>query len=121
MSVVLWVLQGVLALAFAGAGLMKLTSERKVLVDKGQGWAAHATDGQVKLVGAAEVLGALGLVLPAALGIVPVLTPIAALALAATMIGAVVVHVRMRDAKGAVPAGVLAVLSLVVGIGRFLV
>ena len=119
MNIVLWVVQALLALAFAGAGLMKLTSERKVLVDRGMGWAEHYSGGAVKLIGAVEVLGAIGLVLPAALGIAPVLTPIAAAGLALVMAGAVVDHVRRDDAKGAVPALVLGVLSLFVAVARF--
>lgn len=119
MNIVLWVVQALLALAFAGAGLMKLTSERQVLVDRGMGWAAHYSAGAVKLIGAVEVLGAIGLVLPAALGIAPVLTPIAAAGLALVMVGAVVDHVRRDDAKGSVPALVLGALSLFVAVARF--
>lgn len=119
MNIALWIVQGVLALVFAGAGLTKLTTERKAIVDKGMGWAAHWSDGGVKFIGAVEVLGALGLVLPQALGIAPVLTPIAAAALTLVMIGAVVDHLRHNDAKGAPPAAVLALLALFVAIGRF--
>lgn len=118
MNVVLWIITGVLAAAFAAAGLMKLTTPRAALADK-MHWVNNATDGQVKLVGLVEVLGAIGLVLPAIVDIAPVLVPLAAIGLALTMVGAVVVH--LRDGEGfaaAMPAVVLGLLCLVVAWGR---
>jgi hypothetical protein len=64
------------------------------------------------MIGAAEVAGAFGLVVPAATGIVPVLTPIAAGALAVLMAGATVTHVRLGE-PFTFPL-VLMILSLVV-------
>jgi uncharacterized membrane protein YphA (DoxX/SURF4 family) len=119
MTVLAWVLQGVLGLAFLAAGGMKLAQERKKLVDSGMGWAEDLSDGAVKGIGALEVLGAVGLVLPTLLGIAPVLTPIAAAGLALVMAAAVVTHIRRGEYSGAVPAAVLGVLSLVVAILRF--
>ena len=46
------------------------------------------------------MLGAIGLILPRALNIAPVLTPLAAVGCAIVMIGAVVTHIRMKDYKG---------------------
>ncbi|HEX4704446.1 MAG TPA: DoxX family protein, partial [Pseudonocardiaceae bacterium] len=74
----------------------------------------------VKLIGTAELLGGLGLVLPAALKIAPVLTPIAAAALGVTMIGALITHTRLRDpVVNFAPSIVLLVLSAFVAWGRF--
>lgn len=68
----------------------------------------------------AEVLGAIGLVLPAAVDVAPVLVPVAALALGLVMLGAVVVHLRRGDGlAGATPSLVLAVLSLLTSVLRF--
>jgi hypothetical protein len=119
MTVLAWILQGVLGLAFLAAGGMKLAQPRKKLIDRGMGWAEDFTDGPVKLVGALEVLGALGLVLPVLVGVAPVLTPIAAAGLTLLMVAAVVTHVRRGELTGALPAAVLGVLSLVVAILRF--
>jgi uncharacterized membrane protein YphA (DoxX/SURF4 family) len=119
MTVLAWILQGVLGLAFLAAGSMKLAQPRKKLIDSGMGWAEDFTDGPVKLVGALEVLGALGLVLPVLVGVVPVLTPIAAAGLTLLMAAAVVTHIRRGELTGALPAAVLGVLSLVVAILRF--
>lgn len=97
MTVVAWVLQIVLAVAFLAAGVMKLARPRPALVGAGTGRADDYSDGSVEGVGALEVLGAVGLILPALTGIAPILTPIAALGLAAVMAGAVVVHVRRSE------------------------
>lgn len=119
MNIALWIVAGLLAVAFAGAGGMKLATPRKQLEPK-MPWVADVSDGQVKGVGAVEVLGAIGLILPAALDIAPVLTPLAAVGLALTMAGAVVVHLRRGDGMaGAAPALVLGLLSVFVAWGRF--
>ena len=119
MTVLAWILQGVLGLAFLAAGGMKLAQPRKKLIDSGMGWAEDFTDGPVKVIGALEVLGALGLVLPVLVGVAPVLTPIAAAGLTLVMAAAVVTHIRRGEYSGAVPAAVLGVLALVVAILRF--
>lgn len=97
MSVVLWIVAGVLAAAFLAAGLMKLTQPKKKLADSGMGWTEEFSDGAVKGIGALAVLGAIGLILPAALDIVPVLVPIAATGLALLMVGAAVTHGRRKE------------------------
>ena len=117
MDVVSWILQVVLALAFLAAGGMKLVRPRPALVGSGMGYAEDFSDSALKGIGAVEVLGALGLVLPWLLGIAPILTPLAALGLALVMAGAVVVHVRRKEPF--VPPLVLGVLSLVVAVLRF--
>src|SRR3954447_14132249 len=117
MEIVVWVLQILLALAFLGAGVMKLVRPRPALVSSGMGWADDYSDGGVKGIGALEVLGAVGLVLPAATGIAPILTPIAALGLALVMAAAVVVHLRRKEQI--VAPLVLGVLALVGAVLRF--
>lgn len=93
----LWILAGFVALIFLGTGLLKLTTPRERLVEAGIGWTEDFSDQTVKSLGIAEVLGAIGLVLPGLLGILPVLVPVAATCLAVLMLGAVVVHVRRRE------------------------
>ena len=117
MNILIWVLAFVLAAAFLAAGLMKLVQPREKLVSSGMGFAEDFSAGAVKLIGAVEVLGAVGLVLPPLVDVAPVLSPLAALGLALTMAGAVVVHLRRKEPF--VPALVLGVLALVVAILRF--
>ena len=119
MNVVLWIIAGLLAAAFAAAGLMKLAQPKAKLAESGMAWTEDFSEGQVKLIGLVEVLGAIGLILPAALDIAPILTPIAAAGLVLTMLGATVVHAR-RGEKSSIPVTlVLAALAAFVAIMRF--
>ena len=115
MNLVLWIVQGLLAFMMVGAGLFKLVTPRVKLAEKMR-WAKTWTDGQVKLLGAAEVLGGGGLILPGVLHLLPVLTPVAAIALAILMIGAVKTHLALKEPT--VPALVPLVLAIVVVVGR---
>ena len=119
MNVVLWIVAGLLAFAFLAAGLMKLAQPKKKLADSGMGWTEDFSDGAVKGIGALEVLGAAGLILPAALDIVPVLVPIAATGLALLMLGAAVTHARRKESTNIVVNIVLLALAAFVAWGRF--
>ena len=119
MNVVLWIIAGLLAVAFAGAGLMKLAQPKAKLAASGMAWTEDFSDSQVKGIGAVEVLGALGLILPAALGIAEILTPLAAAGLALTMAGAAITHLRRGEGKQ-VPVNILlGGLALFVAVMRF--
>jgi putative oxidoreductase len=87
----LWVGQVVLAVMFAMAGVMKLTTPIDELARK-LAWAGALPAPMVRFIGLSELAGALGLVLPAALRIRPRLTPLAAAGLAAIMVFAVFFH-----------------------------
>jgi hypothetical protein len=63
--------------------------------------------------------GAIGLTLPAVVGIAPILAPVAATCLAVVMAGAIIVHVRRREAAALAPAAVLLLLAVVIAWGRF--
>ena len=119
MNVMLWIVTGLLALAFLAAGSMKLATPREKLLQS-MPWVADVTATQVRAIGLVELLGAVGLVLPALTGIATVLVPVAATGLAVTMAVAAVVHVRRHDPRSALTAPVvLGVLALVVAVGRF--
>lgn len=117
MTVALWTVQVLLALAFVAAGILKATQPRERL-EKTLPWVADFSTPTVRLIGVVEILGGLGLVLPAATGIAPALTPVAAIGLAVTMLLAAGVHVR-RSEPGMIPVNVvLLVLAVVVAWGR---
>jgi uncharacterized membrane protein YphA (DoxX/SURF4 family) len=118
MLIAFWVLNGLLALVFFGSGLSKMIRPKEALISSGMAFAEDFTSTQVKLIGLAEVLGAIGLILPRLIDIAPVLTPIAAIGLAITMAGAVVVHVRRKESV--VPATVLGLLSTASAVLGFL-
>ncbi len=113
----LWIIQGLLAVAFIGAGMMKLVTPKEKLVQK-MPWAKDVAPASIKLLGLAEILGAVGLVVPWWTGIMPILTPIAAAALLVIMIGATATHARLKETM--VPPLVLGLLSGLVAVGRFL-
>lgn len=118
MNVTLWILAGVLAALFAAAGLMKATQPKEKLAPN-MPWVEDFSANAVKGIGLVEMLGAIGLILPAATDIAPILTPIAAAGLAITMALAAVVHVRRNETKMAAPALVLLALTAFLAVMRF--
>ena len=118
MDVVLWVIAGLVAVGFLFSGLVKLVLPREKYVAS-QPWAAEAPRWAPTVIGVLEVLGAIGVILPAAIGVVPVLVPLAATGLVLVMVGAVVMHVRRHEIPALVPSGMMLVLAAVVAWGRF--
>ena len=119
MNITLWIIAIVLAVAFFLAGLMKIAQPKEKLAASGMGWTGDFPAGAVKAIGVVEVLGALGLVLPAALDVAPVLVPLAAAGLALAMAGAAVVHARRKENQMIGVNAVLLLLAAVVAWGRF--
>jgi uncharacterized membrane protein YphA (DoxX/SURF4 family) len=115
----LWTAQLLLAAIFLATGLTKLTQPRAQLAAGPMSWAADVGDVEFRAVGLLEILGALGLVLPGALGIAPLLTPLAAVGLALIMIGAIATHVRMGETDRLAVPVVLLVLTIFVAVERF--
>lgn len=110
---------GVLAAAFLSAGALKLSQPKPRLVETGLAWVQDFTAGQVKALGAVEVLAAIGLILPALLGIAPILVPVTASGLVLLMLGAMLTHAR-RDERGQMGTNVvLASMAVFVAWGRF--
>ena len=116
MNTALWIVQGLLAFAMAGAGTFKLTTPHAKLAEKMK-WALTWPPARVKLLGLAEVLGGVGLVVPWATGILPVLTPIAACCLLVLMLGAIKTHVDLEEPV--VAPALLSALALFIALGRF--
>ncbi|MER7004809.1 DoxX family protein [Dactylosporangium sp. NPDC000555] len=77
----MWVVAVVLAVVLLATGTMKLARTNEQLAASGLGWTADVSTVTVKLIGAAEVLVAIGLTLPAVLGVAEILVPLAALGL----------------------------------------
>lgn len=92
LHIALWVVQVALALAFGMIGVTKLTTSDAVLIQQPGELVEKYGVGLIRFIGIAEVLGALGLILPAALRTLPVLTPLAAIGLAIIMSLATALH-----------------------------
>jgi uncharacterized membrane protein YphA (DoxX/SURF4 family) len=119
MSIVLWILQGVLAAVFLSAGLPKIVKPKEELVAPMGEWVNSFPAPGVKLLGLVEILAAVGLVVPPLVGIAPVLSPVAAVGIIAIMAGAIVAHARESAGSKIAMNVVLAVLAAVVVWGRF--
>ena len=119
MNIVLWVVQILLALAFLMAGAMKSTQPINKLAVRMKWVNAMKPSQLVRLIGILEVLAAIGLILPAVTGILPWLTPVAAIGLVLTMIGAMIVHIRLGEGSHIAPNIVLLLLAVFVVVGRF--
>lgn len=118
MNTVLWILQLLLATAFLAFGGMKVGLSDAALAAK-LGWVASVPRWLPRFIGAAEVLGALGLVLPAATRVAPGLTPLASASLATVTLLAVLVHVARNEAAAGAPAAVLCLLCAALAAGRW--
>lgn len=118
MNKLIWTLQILAALAFGASGAMKLfTPAEQLRANPQMGWSTEFSDGQIKAIGAAELAGAVGLVLPLALGIAPVLTPVAGVALAILMGGAAMTHIQRHEPP--VAPLVLGLLALAAAVLRW--
>lgn len=118
MNTLLWVAAVLVALTLLAAGLDKLVTPFERLRVK-RTWARDLDAWQARGLGLLEVLGAIGLIVPAATDIAPALVPLAAACIAMLMVGVLVVEGRQhRSATGlALPTATL-LLALLVAVGR---
>jgi len=115
LNVVLWSVQGFLALFFLAAGAPKLIGRG---LERWTGF-SDLPRPLVVFIGFTEVLGAAGLVLPMATGIVPWLTPLAAIGLALIVLMAAGFHLRADERLNAIESGLWASIAAVIAIGRW--
>ena len=120
MNTFLWIIQGMLAAVFMMTGIMKLVQKKEAMADK-MGFVEDFSQIQVNGIGVLELMGAVGLILPWATGILPWLTPIAAVGLALTMVGAFLAHLRRKEL---IPMGIVNIvlfsMAIFIAYGRFL-
>ena len=112
-SVLLWTVQGLLALIFLFAGSMKLVMPVEEMTKQ-----MELPGLFLRFIGVCEVLGALGLILPGVTRIRPGLTPLAAVGLVIIMIGATVLTVATGGVAAALMPFVVGMLAAFVAYGR---
>lgn len=118
MNIALWIMQGLLAVLYGIAGTMKTFQTAKA--KEQMPWAKNRSDGFVRFVGISELIGALGLVLPLVTGILPWLTPLAAVGLAVIQVLAIATEHLPKKEFNVLPVNlVLLALSIFVLIGRW--
>jgi uncharacterized membrane protein YphA (DoxX/SURF4 family) len=120
MGIAVWVVQVLVAAAFLVSGATKLSQPKEKLLNN-MAWVEDFSQPSLRIIGALEVLGAIGVVLPALTGILPWLTPLAALGLVLTMIGAALTHLRRAEFGGIAVNAVLLILVAIVAYGRIFV
>lgn len=115
MKIAVWIASALLALEFLVVGAGKLLTPGPELEHAAQGVPLAL----LRIAGTAEVLGALGLLLPAATRIIPVLTPVAATGLVLTMVGATITNLSVGQPISAIGTTVLGVIAAFVAWARF--
>lgn len=118
MELAVWIIQGILALLFLMAGIMKSTQPKDKLV-KSLPWVNDFSLQTVRFIGISELAGAIGIIMPQLTGILPILSPIAAVGLVVVMVLAASHHIRKNEYKEVVFNAVLLVLSAIVAYYRF--
>ena len=121
-NLLLWIGQIVLALAFVVFGYGHALGFERLATQPRTRWLTDVGKRNMAAIGVLEILGAIGLVLPAATGILPWLTPLAAAAIALLMVCAAVFHARRPgESPNLVLNVVLGVVAALVAYGRFVV
>ena len=118
MNIALWIVQGLLAVMFGMAGVMKTFQTAKA--KEQMSWAKNRSDGFVRFVGISELLGALGLILPLVTGILPWLTLLAAIGLILIQVLAIFTEHLPKKEYNVIPVNiVLIALAVFIVIGRW--
>ena len=116
MSIVLWVLQGLAALAYGASGVMKVFMFDKISADV-PSFAALPRTAWMTL-GILELICVVGLIVPGAVHWHPVLTVVAATVLAMESLVFIGVHVKYRETGTIIMSGVLGLLMAFIAYGR---
>ena len=110
MNTALSIIQGLLAAFFLMPAYKKLSTPKEKLIEMKQIKPGESTF-RVRLLGLAELLGAIGIIVPYLTGILPILTSLAATGFGIVMVGAIIVHYRMNDFKVLPLLGLVFILS----------
>lgn len=119
MNTALWICQAFLALTFLYSGVMKSSKSREHLVRIGQTGVDGLSYPTICFIDIIEILGAIGIIIPRATIILPILTPITAIGFAIIMILALRVHYKRREFKAVGINVVLFCISVFVAYSRF--
>lgn len=118
MNTLLWIAQGLLALIFFMAGVLKTTTSKDKLL-KQLPWVSNYSYGTVKIIGISELLGGIGIIVPWLTGIVRFLTPLSAIGICIIMVLAITTeHFRKKEYKEVAFNIVLLMLAVFVAVGR---
>jgi hypothetical protein len=122
MNLALWIAAGLLAAVLLVASISKMFVPKEKMagmLGAASRWVEDFSPGALKAIAALEFLGAVGLILPAVLGIAPVLVPLAATGTALLFAGAVLMRVRRGERATIVGDLIYLALAVFVAWGRF--
>jgi len=119
MNIALWIGQILLAIIFAGSGSFKISQSKERLIELGQTGVVFFPLPAIRLIAALELVGAIGIIVPWATGIAPILTPLAAVGFALLMVGAAISHSLLREPRNVATNAAIFALAVFVAYGRF--
>lgn len=119
MNIVLWVVQGLLALAFLMVGFGHGFNAEKIQEMPRMGWIKAVPRPLMTFIGIAEIAGGLGVILPMLTGIQPWLTPLAAVLLGVVMFLAILFHLRRKEYPVIGGNVILLLLAAFIAYGRW--
>jgi hypothetical protein len=100
MNLALWIVTGLLAaVALLGGMTKSFLPKEKLAAAHGGEWTADVSKGFVRTLGVLELLAAVGLIVPAVVGVAPVMVPVTAVCWILLMIGAMITHGRLGQYK----------------------
>jgi hypothetical protein len=117
MNTKVWIIQGILATVFTLSGLIIMLLPKDKLAAR-LSWINEYSDSMRHFICLAKIFGAMGLILPMYLNILPILTPIAALGIATIMSLAMAYHFRKNEYKDVPATIIFGVLALIVAYYR---
>ena len=120
MNLASWIAAGLLAVVALTGGITKMFVPKEKLARAAGGeWTKDASVGFIKTLGALELLAAVGLILPAALDIAPVLVPVTAVCWVLLMLGAMITHLRHGGSKFVILNLIYLAVAAFIAWGRF--
>jgi len=119
MNIALWVVQVLTALAFGLHGYMMLFRVAQARAQ--MAWTRDVSMPILRVVGVAEILGAIAVIVPAATDVLPWLTVAAAAGLVTVMVLAIVFHLTRREWPNIAANIVLGALAFAVAYGRLVI
>jgi uncharacterized membrane protein YphA (DoxX/SURF4 family) len=119
MDTIVWIAQGLLAVAMRASGATKLTKNKEQLAASGMAWTEDFRENQIKGIGTLEILAAIGLIVPALFDVAPVLVGVAAVGVVLLMLGAAATHMRRNEPQMVVINLVIGAIALFIAIMRF--
>lgn len=118
MNITLWIVQVLVGIIFLYSGISKSIYSEQRLIAKGQTGVEGLSLVFIRFIGISEIFGAIGIIVPQWLGILPVLTIISAFCFAFLMIAAATIHHKRREFKAVATNAGLFIACLFIAFGR---